>query len=61
MERGNLFADIIPDRRSGPDIYYVIVQERGSSEVLSLDRHESLQAAENSAEYVLRALAEKAA
>lgn len=61
MERGSFFADIVLDRQSGPEVYYVIVQQHGSVVVLRLDRHESFQAARNSAEHALQMLADKAA
>ena len=61
LERGGFFADIVLDRKSTPEAYYVIVQQHGSAVVLRLDRHESFEAARNSAHRALQILAEKAA
>ena len=61
LERGSYFADIVLDRHGRPEVYYVIVQQHGSAVVLSLDRHESFQAARDSAEHALQMLAKKAA
>lgn len=61
VERGDLFADIVLDQQSGPDVYWVIVQRHGSSAVLSLERHLSYEDATSSAEHWLGVLAAIAA
>ena len=61
IEHGSFFADIVLDRKSAPETYYVIVQQHGSAVVLGLDRHESFEAARNSANRALQMLTEKAA
>lgn len=61
VERGEFFADIVLDRKSTPEAYFVIVQQHGSAVVLRLDRHESFEAARNSAENALQKLAQKVA
>ena len=61
IERGNFFADIVLDCKAQPEAYYVIVQQHGSTVVLSLDRHNSFDAARSSAHRTLIMLAEKAA
>ena len=61
VERGNLFADIVLDRQSVPNSFYVIVQEHGSPSVLRLDRYESFEDANRAANYALWLLDREAA
>lgn len=61
IEHASFFADIVLDRRKQPDVYYVIVQQHGSSAVLSLHQCDSLDEARGSADRALSALGTLAA
>jgi hypothetical protein len=43
--KGDLFADIIEDRRCDPPLFVAVVQSRGSPEILFLDHFSSRSAA----------------
>jgi hypothetical protein len=41
MQAGELFADVIEDRRSRPPLFFCIVQREGSPEILLLGQFNS--------------------
>ncbi len=49
LQTGELFAEIIHDRRSRPALFFVVVQRRGSAEILLLEHFSSRSEAEASA------------
>ncbi len=49
LQRGELFAEIIHERRSRPALFFVVVQRRGSDEILLLGQFDSGSEAEASA------------
>ncbi len=50
MSKGDLFADIIHDRRSQPPLFFCVVQERGSREILLLGQYHMASEAADAAE-----------
>ena len=59
LEFGELFAEIIEDRRGEPRLYQTVIQRIGSSEILGLSQETSLEEAKRSAEQQMRVLAER--
>ncbi len=58
---GELFADIIEDSRTDPQIVFCVVQRQGSPEVLFLGQFYTRSEAETAAHHYISALREKAA
>ena len=61
VERGLFFADIIVDSRSEPIQYIAVLQQRGSSMVIRITNHPSMDEAQRSARHDLEKLAARAA
>jgi hypothetical protein len=61
VERGMFFADIIVDHLSDPVQYIVVLQQRGSSQVIRISNHLSMDEAQKSARHDLERLAARAA
>jgi hypothetical protein len=59
IRRQGYFADIICDRRGGREVYYCIVQQDGSNEILHWSQEDSEEAAKKVARAELRCLAEE--
>jgi hypothetical protein len=57
LEFGELFAEIIEDRRAQPRLYQTVIQKVGSPEILSLSQEISLEEAKRSAEQQMRLFA----
>ncbi len=58
---GDLFADIIEDSRTDPQIVFCVVQRQGSPQVLFLSQFYTRSEAETAAHHYISALREKAA
>jgi len=59
LEVGELFAEIIEDRRAQPRLFQTVIQRIGSPEILSLSQETDLEEAMRSAELQMRLLAER--
>ena len=59
LEFGELFAEIVEDRRGKPQLFQTVIQRIGSPEILSLSQETSLEEAKRAAELQLRLLAQQ--
>jgi hypothetical protein len=59
MRRGQYYAEIVLDRRAKPAFYHAVVQKKGSTDILSLTQHRTLDQARHAAETALDEVSRK--